>query len=292
MKKLIFLFIACIALLAVVACSDGDDDDDVEVTSAAATSAAASDEPTDEPTDEPLSGDITVFAAASLTAAFEQIGEDFTAANPGTGVEFNFAGSQDLRTQLEQGGRADIFASADTNQMDMATASGVVTEEATIFVHNRLVVIIPKANEAGVETLQDLAKPGLKVVLASAEVPVGRYSREFLDKASADPAFDPGYGAAVLTNVVSEESNVKQVVSRIQLDEADAGISYSSDVTPEVSADISTIEIPGALNQIANYPIAATTEVSNADVAQAFIDFVLSGAGQSILADNGFITLE
>jgi molybdate transport system substrate-binding protein len=263
------LFLIIIGLLLSVACGD----DDADLTTG-------------------LSGDITVFAAASLTAAFEAIGDDFTAANPGTGVEFNFAGSQDLRTQLEQGARADVFASADTKQMDMARESGVVAIEATTFVHNRLVVIVPKTNEAGIETLQDLANPGLKIVLASAEVPVGNYSRQYLDKASADPAFEASYGDAVLANVVSEESNVKQVVSRIQLDEADAGIVYSSDVTAEVAADVTTIEIPDALNQIANYPIAVTADAGNAEVAQAFIAYVLSDAGQAVLEEQGFIPVD
>jgi len=236
-----------------------------------------------------VTGDITVFAASSLTGSFQAIGEAFHAAHPGVSVQFNFAGSQDLRTQLEQGARADVLATADTKQMQMAYDSGVVTEEATVFAHNRLVVIVPKANEAGVATLHDLANSGLKIVLASADVPVGNYSHQFLDKASAAPDFGPGYKDAVLANVVSEESNVKQVVSRIQLDEADAGICYSSDVTPEVAGDVTTIAIPDALNQLADYPIAVTADAGSPGGGQAFIDYVLSDDGQAALEAHGFI---
>jgi molybdate transport system substrate-binding protein len=244
--------------------------------------------PTTDASAAPVSGNITVFAAASLTDAFTEIGSAFQDANPDASVAFNFGGSQDLRTQLEQGAEADVFASADTKQMDMAAESGVVAEDASTFAHNRLVVIIPKGNEAGIDELQDLATPGIKLVLANADVPVGNYSRQFLDKASADPAFDPGYKDAVLANLVSEESNVKQVAAKVQLGEADAGIVYSSDVTAELSQDVSRIEIPDNLNTIATYPMAVTAEAANQEVARAFIEFVLSEVGQGILAEYGF----
>jgi molybdate transport system substrate-binding protein len=236
-----------------------------------------------------VSGDITVFAAASLTDAFTEMGSTFSAANADASVSFNFGGSQDLRTQLEQGASADVFASADTKQMDMAVAAGVAAEDPSPFAGNRLVVIVANGSEAGVGTLQDLAKPGVKLVLANADVPVGNYSRQFLDKASADPAFDPSYKDSVLANLVSEESNVRQVATKVQLGEADAGIAYSSDVTAELSQDVTKIDIPDALNQLATYPITLTAEPENEDVARAFVDFVLSDEGQAILESHGFI---
>lgn len=238
---------------------------------------------------DPLSGNLTVFAASSLTDAFEEIAADFGDLHPDVTISFNFAGSSELRTQLEQGAPADVFASANTSQMDQALASGVVGADSPIFARNRLVVIVPKANEAGIDTLQDLAEDGVKVVLAGEDVPVGAYSRDFLENASADPAFGVTYGADVLANVVSEETNVKQVVARIQIDEADAGIVYTTDVTDEVAGDVTTIEIPDALNKIAQYPIAPTSDAGNPALAQVFIDFVLSNEGQAILADHGFI---
>ena len=268
---LLALFAAALTLAA--ACGD---DDDATVTPSSSTSSGH------------VSGSITVFAASSLTAAFQQIGDEFTKSNPGAHVEFNFAGSQDLRTQLEQGAGADVFASADAKQMQMAVDHGLITGEPAIFAHNRLVVIVPKANDAHVEKLQDLAKSGVKIVLADESVPVGNYSRQFLDKASADSSFGSGYKDAVLANVVSSETNVKQVVSRIQLDEADAGIVYATDAAT-VADDVTTIEIPDALNLVADYPIAATAVAGSPTVAQAFIDYVLSAAGQATLQANGFV---
>lgn len=242
--------------------------------------------------DDGDSSEVTVFAAASLTDAFTQLGDAFHAANPDAGATFNFAGSQDLRVQLEQGAEADVFVSADTKQMDIAVESGVVAGQSSVFARNRLAVIIPEASEAGIAKLQDLANPGVKLVLANADAPAGNYARQFLDRAAADAAFGPGYKDAVLANIVSEESNVRQVAARVQLDEADAGIVYISDVTPELAADVITIDIPDELNQIARYPIALTSDPSEPDAAQAFINFVLSSEGQAILAAHGFMGAE
>jgi molybdate transport system substrate-binding protein len=270
-----------VAAALFTACGDDDDEETNGATSSPATSTAAA-----------VSGEVTVFAAASLTAAFTEIGEAFQGANPDAGTTFNFAGSQDLRTQLEQGASADAFASADTKQMDSAVASGVAVADYTVFVHNRLVVIVPSDNPAGIETLENLANSGYKLVIANSDVPVGNYTRQFLDKASADPAFGADYKDKVLANVVSEESNVKQAVAKVQLGEADVGIVYSSDVTPDVSEGVTKIDIPDTLNVIASYPIALTTEPANSDAASAFIDFVLSDDGQAILVSYGFIPAE
>jgi molybdate transport system substrate-binding protein len=126
-------------------------------------------------------------------------------------------------------------------------------------------------------------------VLANEDVPVGTYSRQFLDNASADAAFGAGYRVDVLANLVSEESNVRQVAAKVQLGEADAAIVYTSDVTPDLAADVATIEIPDALNEIAAYPIALTADAGNASAARAFIDFVLGEDGQAILVRHGFL---
>lgn len=235
-----------------------------------------------------VSGEITVFAAASLTDAFREIGEAFEAANEGVSVEFNFAGSQALRTQIEQGAPADVYAPANATQMDAAVEAGQIAGEPVEFTRNDLVVIVPRGNEAGIETLEDLARPGLKIVLAQREVPAGQYSRAFLEAASADGALGADYGERVLENVVSEETNVRQVVTKVQLDEADAGIVYASDVTGEAADDLVVIEIPERLNQIASYPMAVTKDAGNPEAAAAFIDFVLSSDGVAILTAHGF----
>ena len=190
---------------------------------------------------------------------------------------------------MELGAKADIFASGDHKQMDLAAQSGVVETESWVFARNRLVVIVPKANSAGIKTLQDLAKPGVKIVLGNADTPVGNYARQFLQKASADPSFGTDYGETVLGNLVSEETNVKQVVAKVQLDEADAGIVYSTDVTPAVAGAVLKIVIPDALNLVAEYPVAITKDVANRNLAQLFTDFLLSKEGQDTLEAHGFI---
>lgn len=276
--------------LAFAACSD-DDDDPSGPTSAP--SAASTQAATQAATEAPAAtGDITVFAAASLTAAFEDIGAAFEAANAGTSVTFNFAGSPALRTQLTEGADADIYASADTNNMTQALEADLVVDEGVIFTQNRLAVVVPVDNPAGITTLQDLSKDGVKLVLAAADVPVGRYARESLLKMQDEGSFGETFSDDVLANLVSEEPNVKAIVTKVQLGEADAGIVYVTDVTPDVAADVTLIEIPDALNIIATYPIAVTSNAANVPAAEAFIAFVLSQEGQAILQEHGFQPVE
>jgi molybdate transport system substrate-binding protein len=231
---------------------------------------------------------LTVFAAASLTDAFNEIGASFSAAQPGVKVVFNFAGSQQLRTQLEQGARADVFASANTKEMNAAIASSlVVSGTQQTFVRNRLIVILPKANPGHIQSLQDLAQPGLKIILAAAGVPVGGYSLVALDKLNGQ--FGATYSTTVLSNVVSYEDNVKQVVAKIQLGEGDAGLVYSSDVTPAAAPQLQTIDIPDQFNVTATYPIAVLNASPQSELAASFVAYVLSKQGQAILQKWGFI---
>ena len=239
-----------------------------------------------------LQGELTIFTAASLTDAFKEMGANLEQANPGTKVLFNFAGSPTLRTQLAQGARADVFASADEPNMQGAQKEGSIASEPRIFVRNQLVAIVPTANPAQVMRLQDLAKSGVKLVLTNKEVPVGNYSRQALTRMSQDAAFGAEFTTRVLANLVSEETNVKQVVAKVQLGEADAGIVYSSDVTPAVRGAVQVLAIPESFNVIARYPIAVVREAPNAAGARAFIDYVLSPAGQAILTKHGFLALE
>lgn len=236
-----------------------------------------------------INGTVTVFAAASLTDAFKEMGQALETANPGAKLTFNFAGSQALRTQLQQGAKADVFASADEKQMTGAQEDGTIASDPKVFVHNKLVVIVPAQNPAGINDLMGLTKPGIKLVLAQKDVPVGNYSRQAFDKLSQDPAYGSDFGAKVLANLVSEETNVKSVVSKVQLGEADAGVVYSSDVTPAVRDAVKIIDIPDQFNVIANYPIATVKDGKNAADGQAFIDYVLSPTGQETLKKHGFI---
>lgn len=228
---------------------------------------------------------LTVFAAASLTDAFTEMGGNFQAANPGVTVTFNFAGSQALRTQIEEGAPADVFASASGKEMDAAVEGKFIADGVKqVFLTNKLVVILPADNPAGLEKLEDLAKPGVKIVLAAEEVPVGNYARQSFDLMKG--SFGSDFKDKVLANVVSNEDNVKQVVAKIQLGEADAGIVYTSDAV--AAPELKTVEVPAELNVIAKYPIAPLLKSENADLAQSFIDYVLSDEGQAILAKWGF----
>ncbi len=248
---------------------------------------APTDIPTVQPTATAAPRTLVVFAAASLTQAFGEMGKVFEAAHPGVTVTFNFAGSQTLRTQLEQGATSDVFASANHAEMDAAIQSGLVQQASPQdFVTNQLVVILPPANPGNVQTLQDLARPGLKVVLADVAVPAGKYARQALDNMSKDPAFGADFGARVLANVISNENDVKSVVAKIQLGEADAGIVYISDSV--AAPELKTIQIPGALNAVAKYPIASLVKAAQPELAAEFIAYVLSADGQATLKKWGF----
>ncbi|MGQ0602262.1 MAG: molybdate ABC transporter substrate-binding protein [Anaerolineales bacterium] len=235
---------------------------------------------------------LTVFAAASLKDAFTELGERFEMSNAGVTVSFNFAGSQQLAQQLVEGAPADVFASANQKQMDSAIDGGRIAKGATQpFVKNRLVVIVPADNPAQIVALADLARPGLKLILAAREVPVGQYSLDFLEKTQADSTFAVGFKDAVLNNVVSYEENVRAVLSKVSLGEADAGIVYTSDVSGDGAEQIGRIEISDDLNTIAIYPIAPVGDSAHAETARAFVDFVLSSEGQATLKRYGFISI-
>jgi molybdate transport system substrate-binding protein len=232
-------------------------------------------------------GQLTVFAAASLTDAFGKMKTDLEAAHPGLSITYNFAGSQTLVTQLKEGAQADVFASADTKQMSAAIANGSISGSPVTFVHNRLVIVTPKDNPAGIASAADLAKLGLRLVLAQAEVPVGRYARQAIcDMATDTTTYGEAFADHVGGNIVSEEENVRDVLAKVQLGEADAGIVYVSDAA-SAGDDVQRIDIPDAVNVVATYPIAAVNG-GNQALADAFIAYVLGPDGQATLADFGF----
>lgn len=236
-----------------------------------------------------IGGSLTIFAASSLIDAFNEMKGLMEAANPGTTITFNYAASSALRTQLEQGARADLFASADTAQMNTAKQGGLIPGDLSVFVRNTPVIIVPANNPKGIATPQDLARPGIKLVLAAPEVPIGNYARQVLGKMSKDPDYGADFGRKVLANLASNEASVRQVVSKVQLGEGDAGIVYASDVTPAVRAQVKIIPIPENVNVIAEYPLAVVKGAGNPAGAQAFLDYVLSPAGQAILQRWGFV---
>jgi molybdate transport system substrate-binding protein len=245
------------------------------------------------PAATPEPRELVVLAAASLTDAFTEMGEDFPRqpGNAGIKLTYSFGASSQLRVQLEQGAPGDLFASADTVQMDNAVKANTIQGTPTTFARNRLVVIVPRANPAGITTLADLARPGIKLVTTTPDVPVGNYTRQMLEKLAADPQHGAGFDQRVRGNVVSEEANVRQVVTKVQLGEADVGVVYSSDVTPQSAPALTTLEIPDTFNVIALYPAAVARAAKAPATAARFVQYLISPPGQAILKKYNFIPL-
>jgi molybdate transport system substrate-binding protein len=217
--------------------------------------------------------ELKVFAAASLTAAFTELGQQYTSANGGTKVTVNFAGSQALATQIQQAAPADVYASADLTNMDKVKDL-VGTPKS--FASNLLQIVVEQGNPKGIKKLDDLASKDVKVVLAAEEVPAGKYAKQVLDQ------------AGVSVQPVSQEDNVKAVVTKVSLGEADAGIVYVTDVTAG-GDKVEGVEIPKDQNVTATYPIATVKASKAPDKAQAFMDLVLSDQGQQVLKSYGFL---
>lgn len=229
--------------------------------------------------------EVVVFAASSLTIVFDQLWSTFKAqrGNGGLALTTNYGASSQLRAQLQEGASADVFASADTAQMELAAKAGLIDGESRIFARNRLVVIVPRANPGKVRSVADLGRPGLKFVTAPADVPIGGYTRTALKKLASHTANGEGFEAKVLANVVSEEVNVRHVVAKVQLGEADAGICYATDVTTVPAGDVTSIDIPDEANVVAEYPIAVLKSARNAATARQLIAFIVSPSGQAVL---------
>ena len=223
-----------------------------------------------------LSGTASVFAAASLTDSFKALGTAFQTAHPGTTVQFNFAGSPTLVTQIEQGAAADVFASADTTNMDKLKTDGFTADSSQVFAHNKLEIVVAAGNPKGITGLADLAKPGLIYITAAPTVPAGKYALQILDK------------AGVKVTPKSLETDVKSVVSKIVLGEADAGIVYVTDVRA-AGSKVTGVPIQDSVNVIATYPIVAVKGSKNSSLANAFIAYVLSADGQVTLQSFGFL---
>jgi molybdate transport system substrate-binding protein len=232
---------------------------------------------------------ITVFAAASLTEAYNAAGPAFTK-KTGIAVTFNYGGSDTLATQIKQGAPADVFASANLAQMKVVNDAGLVSGAPKTFAKNRLVLISPKGAAMKFTSPADLAKPGAKVVLAAATVPVGGYARATFAKLSGTPGYPADFPGAVEKNVVSNELDVKAVVTKISLGEGDAGVVYSTDVTSSVAPKLNVLPFPSSFAPDIEYPIAALKNASDAKGAQAFVDYILSPEGQAFLKAQGFIS--
>jgi molybdate transport system substrate-binding protein len=232
---------------------------------------------------------LTVFTAASLTGAFTDIGNAYEKAHPGVKVDLVFDGTQALRTQVEQGATPDVFVSANAKHMDALKAEGFMDNQTVVyFLENGMAVIVPADNPANITSLSDLAKPGVKLVIGTKDVPFGSYTRQVLDKMAADPQYGQAYKDAVMANVISEETAVSSVIPKLTLGEADAAFVYKSDVQPGDRDKLRRIEIPAEYNVVAQYPLGILAESSQKDAATEFILYVTGPEGSAVLEEYGF----
>lgn len=231
------------------------------------------------------SGELVVFAAASLTDAFNAIARDFEKAHPGVDVKLNFAGSQSLRTQIENGAQPQVFASANAKHMDALVEQKLVGEPVT-FVHNKLVIVVPAGNPAKIGSLKDL--PGAPhIVLAGENVPAGAYAAKMLANASATKEYGADFADQVKKHVVSREPHVRETLQKVVLGEADAAVVYATDAV-SAGDKVKTIDIPPELNVLASYPIATVSGAPHQELGKMFVAFVLSDAGKTRLKEQGF----
>jgi molybdate transport system substrate-binding protein len=229
---------------------------------------------------------LTVLAASSLTDAFGELEKTFEERNPGVEVRQSFESSSTLLTQIQHGAPADVFASAAEEEMNAAVEDGLVAGEPEIFVKNREVVMVPRDNPANIESMRDLARPGIKLVLAEDGVPAADYALEILGKADAE--YGSGFKQDVLSNVVSREADVRASVSRVALGDADATFGYASDYTPDIRDRVEVVQSPEDLNITATYPIAALQGARSPGLAREWVELVMSDEGQRVLQKWGF----
>ncbi|MDF0532295.1 molybdate ABC transporter substrate-binding protein [Tsukamurella sp. 8F] len=248
---------------ALAACSSGSTD------SAGSSSGAAAGSGTAGP------ATLTVFAAASLQKTFETLGKEFTAAHPQVTVKFSFGGSSSLVTQLSQGAPADVFASADTANMEKARGQALLAGDPKNFASNTLTIATPKGNPAGVQSFADLARPDVSVVVCAVPVPCGS-ATEKVEKATG-----------IMLHPVSEEDSVTSVLTKVRTGQADAGLVYTTDAKGAGDA-VTAVDFPEAAKAVNTYPIATLKESKSAAAAQQFVDFVLGTDGQKELAAAGF----
>jgi molybdate transport system substrate-binding protein len=226
-------------------------------------------------------GTLTILAASSLTDAFGELAKTFEKQNPGTKVRTSFGASSEMLAQIQQGAPADVFASAAEEEMNTAVKGGLVTGKPADFVKNREVVMVPKDNPANIKSLQDVAKPGIELVLAEDEVPAAEYAKEILHKANAQYGDD--FEKRVLSNVVSREADVRASVARVSVGDADATFGYASDYTPDIRDRVKVVPIPPSLNIVATYPVAALKDANSPGLAKKWVALVTSEEGQRVL---------
>ncbi|MFF3847728.1 molybdate ABC transporter substrate-binding protein [Streptomyces sp. NPDC002328] len=256
-----------VALLALSACSSSDDSSSAKSDASASDSASASDK---------LSGEVIVFAAASLKESFTTLGKEFEEAHPGTKVTFNFGGSDTLAASITSGAPADVFASASPKTMKIVTDAGDASGTPATFVRNQLAIATLPGNPDKIASLKDLTNPDLKVVLCDKTVPCGAAAQKALEASKLE------------LTPVSYEEDVKSALNKVVLKEADASVVYKTDVK---AADdkVQGVDFPESAKAVNDYPITLLEESENVDTSKAFIALVQSAEGQKVLAEAGFL---
>jgi molybdate transport system substrate-binding protein len=235
---------------------------------------------------EDQGGTLTIFAASSLTDAFGELANTFEEQNEGVEVKQSFGASSDLLAQIQQGAPADVFASAAEEEMGTAVKDDLVSGTPEVFVKNREVIMVPRDNPANIDSLEDMARPNIKLVLAARDVPAADYAVEILGKANKE--YGSGFEDDVLSNVVSREADVRASVNRVVVGDADATFGYASDYTPDIRNRVKVIPIPPELNIIATYPIASLNDAEDPELARKWVDLVTSKEGQKVLKKWNF----
>lgn len=269
-RRIPLLVIAAAALVIPVGCSSSGDSSSESTTSA---DTSAADTSATDAAD--ISGEVTVFAAASLRDTFEEIGNDFTEQYPDASVRFTFAGSSDLVAQLTSGAPGDVFASADENNMTKATDAGLIAGDPVDFASNTLTIVTPPGNPGDVQSFADLAEPDLSVVVCAPPVPCGAATNRIEEATGVD------------ITPVSEESSVTDVLGKVTSGQADAGLVYVTDATGAGDA-VDVVNFPESSDAVNVYPIGVLEDSANTEAAQAFVDMVTGQVGQGVLAEAGF----
>ncbi len=231
--------------------------------------------------------ELTIYGAASLKGALEDAKAAYETANPGTIVTLSTDSSSALETQIEQGAPADVFLSADTTNPKKLVDAGLADGAAVTFAGNKLTIIMPTANPAGIATPADLAESGVKVIAAGDEVPITKYATQLVDNLAKEAGYPADFAAKYTANIASKEDNVKAVVAKIELGEGDAGIVYVTDA--KASTKVMTVEVPGAANVPATYAGVVVKASKNVAAAKAFLDWFAGPEGQAILSTFGFL---
>jgi len=268
-------------LLLIAACSNGGAPPTAGTSASAAPTTATSSAPSAP------SATLTIYGAASLKGVLDKVKAAYETAAPGTTLTISTDSSATLETQIEQGAPADVFLSADTTNPKKLVDKGLAAGAAVTFASNKLTIIVPTANPAGIASPKDLAKTGIKVIAAGDEVPITKYATMLVDNLAKEAGYPADFAARYTANVASKEDNVKAVVAKIELGEGDAGIVYVTDA--KASTKVTTVDIPPSANVPATYAGVVVKASKNAAAAKAFLDWFAGPDGQAILSSFGFL---